>query len=356
LLCTEFPESIGRIRKKLLRDHRWSGELVHQCKDGSKVVVMSRWSLDRDERRKPMSILETNTDITARKKAEAALRRTKQLLEVRVRARTLELNRSNKKLEEEISRRKGLEGEILSVSDREQQRLGQELHDGLCQHLTAVAFMTRSIALRLRDHRVVDADDIEKVAELVNNAAVDTRNLSRALHRVDVDAAALVVALQDLVDREIWRTPCRLEMKPSFQINDDAAAAHLYRIAREAVINASKHAQARQIVVRLERVRKEMVLRVIDDGIGFPKDLKPQQGLGYHIMKYRAQLMGGRLEIDSPQTGGTRVSCYFPSHVPGSRKGSNIDQVKEVPQRNSNSLVASDLTLRHLARQRAANA
>jgi PAS domain S-box-containing protein len=312
LLCTEFPESIERIRKKLVRDHRWSGELVHRCKDGSKVVVMSRWSLDRDERGKPMSILETNTDITARKKAEAALRRSKQLLELRVRARTLELNRSNKKLEAEISRRKGLEGEILSVSDREQQRLGQELHDGLCQHLTAVAFMTRSIALRLRDHRVIDAADIERVAELVNTAAVDTRGLSRALHRVDVDAAALVIALQDLVDREIWRTPCRLDIKPSFQINDDAAAAHLYRIAREAVINANKHAQARQIVVRLERVRKEMVLRVIDDGIGFPKDLKPQQGLGYHIMKYRAQLMGGRLEIDSPQTGGARVSCYLP--------------------------------------------
>ncbi len=356
LLCTEFPESIGRIRKKLLRDDRWSGELVHQCKDGSKVVVMSRWSLDRDERGKPMSILETNTDITARKKAEAALRRSKQLLELRVRARTLELNRSNKKLEAEISRRKGLEGEILSVSDREQQRLGQELHDGLCQHLTAVAFMTRSIALRLRHHRVIDAADIEKVAELVNTAAVDTRNLSRALHRVDVDAAALVVALQDLVDREIWRTPCRLELKPSFQINDDAAAAHLYRIAREAVINANKHAQARQIVVRLERVRKEMVLRVIDDGIGFPKDLKPQQGLGYHIMKYRAQLMGGRLEIDSPQTGGTRVSCYLPSHAPGSRKAPNADQTAEGMQKNSDSLIASDLTLRHLARQRAANA
>ena len=356
LLCTEFPESIGRIRKKLVRDHRWSGELVHRCKDRSKVVVMSRWSLDRDERGKPMSILETNTDITARKKAEAALRRSKQLLEMRVRARTLELNRANKKLEAEISRRKGLEGEILSVSDREQQRLGQELHDGLCQHLTAVAFMTRSIALRLRHHRVIDAADIERVAELVNTAAVDTRNLSRALHRVDVDAAALVVALQDLVDREIWRTPCRLEMKPSFQINDDAAAAHLYRIAREAVINANKHAQARQIVVRLERVRKEMVLRVIDDGIGFPKDLKPQQGLGYHIMKYRAQLMGGRLQIDSPQTGGTRVSCYLPIHAPGSRKTPNADQMAGAMRKNSNSSVASDLTLQHLERQRAANA
>jgi signal transduction histidine kinase len=225
------------------------------------------------------------------------------------------------------------------VSDREQQRLGQELHDGLCQHLTAVAFMTRSIALRLRDHRVVDADDIEKVAELVNNAAVDTRNLSRALHRVDVDAAGLVVALQDLVEREIWRTPCRLEAKPSFHIDDDTAASHLYRIAREAVINANKHAQARQIVVRLERVRKEMVVRVLDDGVGLPKELKPQQGLGFHIMNYRAQLMGGRMEIDSPQTGGTRVSCYLAVPAPGSRKPPNSDQrtgvTGDIPTRQS---------------------
>jgi signal transduction histidine kinase len=173
---------------------------------------------------------------------------------------------------------------------------------------------------------------------------------------VDVDAAALFVALQDLVDREIWRTPCRLELKPSFQINDDATAAHLYRIAREAVINANKHAQARQIVVRLERSRKEMVLRVIDDGIGFPKDLNPQQGLGYHIMKYRAQLMGGRLEIDSPQTGGARVSCYLPTHAPTSGKASNADQLTGPMATNSTSPVAGDLTLRHLARQRAANA
>jgi signal transduction histidine kinase len=164
----------------------------------------------------------------------------------------------------------------------------------------------------LKNHRVIDAADIDRIAQLVNDAAADTRNLSRALHRVDVDSAALVGALQDLVDREIWRTPCRLEVKPLFHVNDDVVAAHLYRIAREAVINANKHAQARQIVVRLERFGKEMVLRVIDDGIGFRKDLKPQQGLGFHIMKYRAQLIGGRLEIDSLKRGGTCVSCYLP--------------------------------------------
>ncbi len=347
----------SRLFRELIRDSKpFELEKRFIRKDGGILWADVSAGAVRGADGKTQSTVFVVVDVTARKKAEAALRRSKQLLEMRVRARTLELNRANKKLEAEISRRKGLEGEILSVSDREQQRLGQELHDGLCQHLTAVAFMTRSIALRLRDHRVVDAADIEKVAELVNTAAVDTRNLSRALHRVDVDAAALVVALQDLVDREIWRTPCRLEIKPSFQINDDAAAAHLYRIAREAVINANKHAQARQIVVRLERVRKEMVLRVIDDGIGFPKDLKPQQGLGYHIMKYRAQLMSGRLEIDSPQTGGTRVSCYLPSHAPGSRKAPNADQTAEGMQKNSDSLIASDLTLRHLARQRAANA
>src|SRR5882762_3382405 len=253
LLRTEFPDSIERIRKKLLRDHRWSGELVHQRKDGKKVVVMSRWSLDRDECGKPMSILETNTDITARKRAELQLQKSKDALEQVVEQRTKELRVTNVELKSEIEQRKGLEGEILSVSDREQQRLGQELHDGLCQHLTAVAFMARSIAMRLKNHRVVDVSDIEKIAQLVNDAATDTRSLSRALHRLDVDAAGLVNALQDLVDREIWRTPCRLKVKPSFRIEDDAAAAHLYRIAREAVINANKHAQAREIVLKLER-------------------------------------------------------------------------------------------------------
>ena len=285
-------------------------------RDRSIVWVNVCDSVERNAADKPKFIVAVAVDITTRKKAEAALEKSKELLEKRVHERTHELHTANKELKSEIERRKGLEGEILAVSDREQQRLGQELHDGICQHLTAVAFMARSVALRLRNHRVIDAADIEKIAELVNNAAADTRNLSRALHQIDVDSASLVTALQDLVDREIWRTPCRLEVNPSFRIDNDVAAAHLYRIAREAVINANKHAQARKVVVRLERSRQGMVLRVIDDGVGVSTGPKLKQGLGFHIMNYRAQLTGGRLQIDSPKGGGTCVSCYFPKAAP----------------------------------------
>ena len=282
-------------------------------KGGSYVWATTSASPILDAAGKVQSVAVVVVDTTARKRAEAALQKSKEMLEERVRERTRELHAANKELKDEIERRKGLEGEILAVSDREQQRLGQELHDGLCQHLTAVAFMARSVALRLKDHRVIDAGDIEKIAELVNDAATDTRNLSRALHRVDVDAAGLVNALQDLVDREIWKIPCRLEIKPSFHIEDDVAAAQLYRIAREAVINANKHAQAREIVIKLERSQQGMVLRVTDDGVGFPAGPKLKHGLGFHIMKYRAQMIGGRLEIDSPKRGGTCVSCYLPN-------------------------------------------
>src|SRR5437762_386654 len=184
---------------------------------------------DRDGKGNVIGWFGSIIDITQRKRAEDALRQSKSLLEKRVRGRTAELRAANEELGREIERRRGLEGEILEVSDREQQRLGQELHDGICQHLTAVAFMAHSTALRLKNHRVIEVDDVEKIAQLVNQAATDTRDLSRALHRVDVDAAGFVKAVEDLIDREIWKTPCRLEIKRGCHLERDTVASHLYR-------------------------------------------------------------------------------------------------------------------------------
>jgi hypothetical protein len=125
LLRTEPSEPFETIRKKLETDQRWSGELVHRRKDGTKIVVMSHWVLDRDYSGKRAYVLETNTDITARKEAEVALQRSKEMLEKLVFQRTRAWRIANSELESEIRRRKGLEGQILEISDREQEKLGQ---------------------------------------------------------------------------------------------------------------------------------------------------------------------------------------------------------------------------------------
>jgi PAS domain S-box-containing protein len=340
LFTVTHPEDVDltkrRFREMAQRAQPLDMDKRYVRKDGS-IIWVNVCDTPVLNAGRPVSTVAVAIDITERKKAEDALRKSKDLLEERVRDRTRELRATNKELQDEIMRRKGLEGEILEISDREQQRLGQEIHDGLCQHLTAVAFMARSVATRLKNHRVIEVGDLEKIAQLVNDAATDTRNLSRALHRIDVDSAGFVTAMQDLVDREIWRIPCRLEIKPSFHIENDMVAGELYRIAREAVINANKHSGAREIVIKLERAAKEMVLRVMDDGVGFPRDSKTRRGLGAHIMGYRTRLIGGRLEIGSPKGGGTCVSCYFPHKRVESKQRKN-NRMERLPARIAKTL------------------
>jgi len=292
------------------RVHKGAGALGKSLKTGERLERSAR------ESETALTVLDTTHKAAVlrdrHRQTATSLREARRLLEARVKARTMELHAANKELEKEIKRRRGLEGQILEISDREQQRLGQELHDGLCQHLTAIAFMTRAVARRLKDHRVFQVEDIEKIAQLVNEAANNARDLARALHRVDVDSAGLVAALQDLVDREIWKTPCRLEIKEPFHLEDDTGAAHLYRIAREAVINANKHAQAREIVVELDQSPRGVVLSVTDDGVGMAANPDRSKGMGFHIMNDRARAARGHLEVKSRKQGGTCVVCYLP--------------------------------------------
>jgi PAS domain S-box-containing protein len=312
LLRTEFPESRKSIYKKLERDDRWSGELVHKRKDGTKVVVMSHWALDRDGHGRSAFVLETNADITQRKQTEAALQRSKEMLEKLVQQRTKALRVANAELENEISRRKGLEGQILEISDREQERLGQELHDGLCQQLTAIGFLARATALRLKNHRVVQTDDLEKIAKLINASVMDARNIARDLHKEEIDAAGFLPALEHLADRQIWKTSCRLDLRTEVNIEDDNVASQLYRILREALINANKHARATQIVLEVRRLKNHLVFSVTDNGVGFNNKTNTGHGLGFPIMKYRAESIGARLELESPKKRGARVACYLP--------------------------------------------
>ena len=311
LLKTEHSEPLDQIHNKLERNGRWSGELVHRRKNGATVVVMSHWALDRDRSGKAAAILETNTDITVRKQAEIALQRSKMMLEKLVLQRTRALRTANSELENEIRRRQGLEGQILEISDREQEKLGQELHDGLCQQLTAIGFLARATALRLKDHRAVQVEELEKIAQLINGSVMDARNIARDLHKEEIEAAEFTEALRDLVDRKIWKISCRLDLKTKIDIEDDTVASQLYRVLREAILNANKHARATQVVLQVKRVRDELVFTVTDNGIGFTSKTKGH-GLGFHIMKYRAESIGARLRMESLAKGGARVTCSVP--------------------------------------------
>jgi signal transduction histidine kinase len=272
----------------------------------------SVYTPDRDGQGNVIGWFASIIDITRRKQAEDALRQSKNLLEKRVRARTAELRAANEELNSEISRAKGLESQILEISDREQERLGQELHDGLCQQLTAIGFLARATALRLKDHRVVQQDDLEKIAQLINSSVMDAHNIARDLHKEEIEAAEFLRALQDLVDRKIWQTPCRLELKAEINIEDDEVASQLYRILREAVINANKHARATLIMLEVRRAKNELAFSVSDNGVGLSQKTKAGHGLGFHIMQYRAKSIGARLELASPKKGGTRLTCYLP--------------------------------------------
>lgn len=314
LLQTEHPKPRAQIFKELKRNDRWSGELVHRRKDGSKIIVMSSWVLDRDKQGRRASILETNSDITQRKRAEVALQRSRDMLEKLVQQRTRALRSANTELENEITRRKGLEGQILEISDREQERLSRELHDGLCQQLAAIAFMARATALRLKDHRVADPEELDKITALINHSVTDARNIAHDLHKEEIDAASLEDALRDLAKRKIWNTYCRFVCDGDLGIENDRAASEIFRILREGVINANKHSRATEVVLEARRKKGELIFTVTDNGIGLDGQAKRSGpgGLGFHIMQYRAQSIGARLEVESPRRGGTRLTVCLP--------------------------------------------
>ena len=155
----------------------------------------------------------------------------------------------------DITERKHLEKAILEVSGREQRRIGQDLHDGLGQHLTGIAFMSKVQEQKLMEKSLPEAGDAAKIVKLVNEAIYKTRELARGLLPVVSDAHGLMSALQQWAGEveDLFGVSCRFECFAPVLIHDDTVATHLYYIAREAVNNAIKHGHASQIVIRLGR-------------------------------------------------------------------------------------------------------
>jgi PAS domain S-box-containing protein len=214
----------------------------------------------------------------------------------------------------DISERKRLEKTVLDISEREQRRIGQDLHDGLGQHLTGIAFMTKVQERKLAERQIPEAVDAAKIVQLVNDAILKTRELARGLLPVVSDAHGLMSALQLYANEieDLFGITCRFQCEETVLIHDVPMATHLYHIVQEAVNNAIKHGHAKSIVIRLFSGDHEGTLIINDDGVGIERPRSPHSGVGLHIMNYRAGMVGGNLEVRREQPHGTAVTCRFP--------------------------------------------
>ena len=210
----------------------------------------------------------------------------------------------------DISTRKLMEKQIAEISEREQRRIGQDLHDGLCQELVSASLTCGVLAQQLKNMPQVDT--VKQLSGLLDDCIAQARALARAFYPVRLEVDGLASALEELAATTERRSniPCRFVCEQRPAIYDQVGEVTLYRIAQEAVANAVKHSQATEISIGLEAVEDEVTVTIADNGIGFSPRAR-HNGMGLHMMRYRARVIGASLDIRDGPSSGTVVSCFF---------------------------------------------
>jgi signal transduction histidine kinase len=215
----------------------------------------------------------------------------------------------------DITARKEMEKLAANVSEWEKQRIGQDLHDGLGQHLVSTEFAARFLKDRLAEKGLSEAAAAQEIAELLNNAISQSRDLARGLFPVKLEEEGLFSALEELAGN-ITRNShvaCRFQSHPSVLVYDPIVASNLYRLVQEAATNALKHAGPTSIVIRLEQRGATLTLTVVNDGRPFVTPKPGNPGMGLRIMHYRAGMIGAELDIRPGPDGGTIMQCSAPN-------------------------------------------
>ena len=220
-----------------------------------------------------------------------------------------------------LERTRELEKEILDVSELEQQRIGRDLHDGLCQHLVAVSCSARILGDYLASEGCERATDARQIEKSVSEAAAQARNLARGLFPIQLDHGGLGVALDEMTATTKKLTGVEVVFTEAGHtgLENSAVGMQLYRIAQEALGNAIKHGDARRVEISMRQENEILTLTVADDGRGFPEPQGPEgqgsaenvpaTGMGLKSMRYRARSIDAELEIRAGSPRGTMVVC-----------------------------------------------
>ncbi len=209
--------------------------------------------------------------------------------------------------------RKELEREILEITSTQQQKIGQDLHDGLGQELTGLGLMAKTLAQLLPEEGLGNRISNRLISGIDHTHRM-VRDLSRGLVAIEVDPSGLAAALKELAKWTTDNTAVSVivECSDSLEMQNHTTATHVFRIIQEAVSNALRHGQPRQIRLTVRSESGGLRVVIQDDGIGLPFKAEVKQGLGLRIMKYRAGLIGGVLQIVSSDEGGTSVTLTIP--------------------------------------------
>lgn len=208
--------------------------------------------------------------------------------------------------------RQRLEKEILEVSEREQRRIGEDLHDGLGQQLTAIEMMCASLKSDIAERQPELFDQVDRIGAMLREAISHTRSMSRGLVPVKDEPDALWASLLELAERttQLGRLKCTFDCPEVVLVANNSVAGHLYRIAQEAVNNALKYSRASEVVIKLARDGAALELKIADNGKGLSK--AKSAGMGLQVMKHRAAVIGGTLAIESKTGKGVTITCTLP--------------------------------------------
>jgi PAS domain S-box-containing protein len=213
----------------------------------------------------------------------------------------------------DVTARKRMEREILEISNREQQRLGHDLHDGVCQQLAAIAYRAHILARHLSEKSAAESSEAGDISHLINESLVQTRTVARGLFPVRLEEDGLLAAVEELSlgAGRLYNVKCSFTSAENLPALHNGVAMHLHFIAQEAILNAAKHSRAKAIAVRLLRDNGDLILTVKDDGVGFQLTDHDRGGMGIGIMRYRARAIGAVLELQSQPGKGTQIVCKY---------------------------------------------
>ena len=214
----------------------------------------------------------------------------------------------------DISSRRCMEQQILEASDREKERLGRELHDGLCQNLAGIAALSTTLSRRLEADSESAAVEAREITKLLNETIAQARDMTRGLNPVNLERIGVAAALEAFASNVegLFGISCHFRCHPDFPDLGSETGLHLFRIAQEAVNNSITHGRARQIDVTLGFQGEKGLLGIRDDGGGISEKAGTGESLGIHTMGYRSRLIGGSLQLQPRVSGGTSVTCLFP--------------------------------------------